>query len=84
MLGSKYDKGSTINDMGAEEKYIMNLFFLQECSLKFSHVEGPSNFFFLDFLRPHPQIINGRPLNRFNYTEKNVAVSRPASQLLFF
>ena len=25
--------------------------------------EGPLKFFFLDFLRPHSQIINGRPLN---------------------
>ena len=35
------------------ESVSQNLFFLGE---------GPPKFFFLDFLRPHPQIITGRPL----------------------
>ena len=77
-------KGTTINDLGAEEIFEMNLFFLvnpfrikrfssarplkiyfflesASQNLFFSR-EGPPKLFFLDFLWPHPQIINGRPL----------------------
>ncbi len=45
------------------EKASWNLFFPEEGLLKFIF-SRTCNFkiFFLDFLRPHPQIINGRPL----------------------
>ncbi len=78
-------KGMTINDLGAEEIFEMNLFFPGECLSKFIFFlesasqnffplesasqnlcfsgEGPPKYFFLGFLRPQPQIINGRPLN---------------------
>ncbi len=47
-------KGSTINDLGGRRKKSkMNLFFPRECLLN----NAPTNF-----LRPHPQIINGRRL----------------------
>ncbi len=32
-----------------------------------------SEFFFLDFLRPHPQIITGRPLKP-SFTPRNISV----------
>ena len=60
---------------GAEEKSKMNLFFPRQCLLKFIFCWGrPFEIYFfpdmhlqkkkiLDFLWPHPQIINGRPLN---------------------
>ncbi len=37
-------------------------------SVHFFPREGPPSFFFLDFLQPHPQIINGRPLRPSNTT----------------
>ncbi len=49
---------------GAEEIFEMNLFFPGNPFRRNSFFpgEGPPNFFFLNFLRPHPKIINGRPL----------------------
>ena len=42
----------------------IHFFLRQDLSNFFLPVEGPPQFFFLDFLRPQPQIINGRPLTR--------------------
>ncbi len=59
--------------MIGEEIFEMNLFFPGnpfciifipgECQSKlFLSLEKSLRIFFLDFLRPHPKIINGRPL----------------------
>ncbi len=53
-------KGTTINDLERLKIY----FFL----------EGGLRNFFPDFLRPHPQIINGRPLS-FSYHKCSYRIS---------
>ncbi len=61
-------KGGPIIIWGAEEKSKMNLLFLREGLLKFIlSWRRASNFFSLDFLRRHQQIINGRPLTILYY-----------------
>ncbi len=62
-------KGSTINDLGdgggkMEKEFIWKLFFFLEKAFwnLFFPGEGPLKFLFLDFLWPHPEIINGHPL----------------------
>ncbi len=49
-------KGTTINDLGGGGGNFQNEFW-EPLPYK-----GLRNYFFLDFLRPHPQIITGRPL----------------------
>ncbi len=58
-------KGSSINDLrgGGRGKIEDELIFPPGMPFEnylFFPGEGPPLFFFLDFLRPHPQIINGR------------------------
>ena len=71
----------------AEEIFKMNLFFpgnppykrplkiyyfLESASQNlFFPGEGPPKIFFLDFFRPHPQIINGRPLRNLRQASQN-------------
>ncbi len=66
-------KQPTINDLGAA--YISSILYFSRNPGSLIHLrnsrefffpgEGPPIFFSLNYLRPHPQIINGRPLSIF-------------------